>query len=245
MYKFIASIFSVVFLVCFVMNLLIFHVVQVVGRTLFGYQAHKASVDILNFFLLRCFNLLGTRIQFNNSFELPTDRPLIILANHQNTADIPPLIWYLRKHHLKFVSKKELGKGIPSVSYNLRNGGSALIDRRNPIQAVREIDRHAALLAKNNWSTLIFPEGTRSKNGVPKKFKTRGIKTIIEKVPNVLIVPITINNSWKFNRWGNFPLPLGVKITFDVHEPVEPSADLSNAFFDAIEKTITDAIVLD
>ena len=245
MYKFIASLFSVIFLVCFVMNLLIFHVVQVVARTLFGYQAHKVSVDILNFFLLRCFNLLGTRIQFNNNFNLPTDRPLIILANHQNTADIPPLIWYLRKHHLKFVSKKELGKGIPSVSYHLRNGGSALIDRRNPIQAVKEINRHAALLAKNNWSTLIFPEGTRSKNGVPKKFKTKGMKTIIEKVPNVLIVPITINNSWKFNRWGNFPLPLGIKITFDVHEPVEPADDLSTAFFDAIEKTITDAVVLD
>lgn len=245
MYKFIASIFSVVFLAAFMLNLVIFHGIQVITLNLFGYQAHKVSVDILNFFLLRCFNLLGTRIQFNNSFELPTDRPLIIMANHQNTADIPPLIWHLRKHHLKFVSKKELGKGIPSVSYHLRNGGSALIDRKDPRQAVSEINRHAALLAKNNWSTLIFPEGTRSKNGVPKKFKTRGVKTLIEKIPNVLIVPVTINNSYKFNRWGNFPIPLGIKITFDIHKPVEPTKDLSDSFFDSIEKTITEAIVLD
>jgi 1-acyl-sn-glycerol-3-phosphate acyltransferase len=245
MYKFIASLVSAVFLAAFMLNLILFHAIQVITLNLFGYQAHKVSVDVLNLFLLRCFNLLGTRIQFNNPFDLPTDRPLIIMANHQNTADIPPLIWHLRKHHLKFVSKKELGKGIPSVSYNLKNGGSALIDRKDPRQAVNEINRHAALLSDKNWSTLIFPEGTRSKNGVPKKFKTGGVKTLIGKIPNVLIVPVTINNSWKFNRWGNFPLPLGIKITFDVHEPVEPTEDLSNAFFESIEKTITDAIVLD
>jgi 1-acyl-sn-glycerol-3-phosphate acyltransferase len=188
---------------------------------------------------------LGARIHFNNPFDLPTNRPLIIVANHQNTFDIPPLIWHLRKHHLKFVSKKELGKGIPSVSYNLRNGGSALIDRKKTRKAVDEIDRHAQLLSKNNWSTLIFPEGTRSKTGIPKKFKNRGLQTLIEKIPNVLVVPITINNSWKFNRWGNFPLPLAIKMKFDVHQPVEPPVDLNRNFFDSIEKTITDAIVID
>ena len=71
------------------------------------------------------------------------------------------------------------------------------------------------------------------------------VKTLIEKIPNVLIVPITINNSYKFNRWGNFPLPLGVRLKFYVHAPIEPSEDLSSEFFDQIEKTITDAIVLD
>ena len=244
MYKIIAILFSSIFYLCFGLLLFVFHGIQVVARTLLGYQTHKVSVDILNFLLLRCLNILGTRIHFNNPFDLPTNRPLIIVANHQNTFDIPPLIWYLKKHHLKFVSKKELGKGIPSVSYNLRNGGSALIDRKNPRQAVDEIDRHAQLLSKNNWSTLIFPEGTRSKTGIPKKFKSRGVQTLIEKMPNVVIVPITINNSWKFNRWGNFPLPLGIEMTFDVHQPVEPPVDLSKDFFNSIEKTITDAIVI-
>ena len=245
MYKIIAILFSVIFYLSFGLLLLIFHGIQVIALNLFGYQAHKVSVDILNFFLLRCLNLLGARIHFNNPFDLPTNRPLIIVANHQNTFDIPPLIWHLRKHHLKFVSKKELGKGIPSVSYNLRNGGSALIDRKKSRKAVDEIDRHAQLLSKNNWSTLIFPEGTRSKTGIPKKFKNRGLQTLIEKMPNVLVVPITINNSWKFNRWGNFPLPLAIKIKFDVHQPVEPPADLNRDFFDSIEKTITDAIGID
>ena len=56
-------------------------------------------------------------------------QPYIIVCNHQSLYDIPPLIWYLRQIHPKFISKKELGRGIPSVSFNLRHGGSLLIDR--------------------------------------------------------------------------------------------------------------------
>ena len=53
----------------------------------------------------------------------------------------------MRQFHPKFISKKELGKGIPSVSFNLRHGGSALIDRKNPMQAVEAI-RKLALYCK-------------------------------------------------------------------------------------------------
>ena len=67
--------------------------------------------------------------------------PLIIVSNHQSMNDIPPIIWYMRKYHPKFVSKIELGKGIPSVSYNLRHGGSALIDRKDSKQALVAIAR--------------------------------------------------------------------------------------------------------
>jgi 1-acyl-sn-glycerol-3-phosphate acyltransferase len=76
--------------------------------------------------------ILGTKISFEITTALPEDRPLIFVANHQSTYDIPPLIWHLRKYHPKFISKIELGKGIPSVSFNLRHGGSILIDRKKP-----------------------------------------------------------------------------------------------------------------
>ena len=68
MYKIIAILFTVIFYLSFGLLLLIFHGIQVIALNLFGYQAHKVSVDILNFFLLRCLNLLGARIHFNNPF---------------------------------------------------------------------------------------------------------------------------------------------------------------------------------
>lgn len=111
---------------------MLFHGIQWMALTAFGYGAHKKSVDILNYFILRCLALLGTRITFEYEMPLPNQGSVIFVANHQSTYDIPPLIWELRGYHAKFVSKKELGKGIPSVSFNLRHGGSVL-DRKSVV----------------------------------------------------------------------------------------------------------------
>jgi len=139
--------------------------------------------------------------------------------------DIPPIIWYMRKHHPKFVSKIELGKGIPSVSYNLRHGGSALINRKDPKQSIAELQKLGKYIETNNRSAVIFPEGTRSRNGVPKPFRTTGLKVMMKNAPSALIVPISINNSWKLLRYGKFPMGLGSHVTFDVHPPLENSGN--------------------
>lgn len=170
---------------------------------------------------MRCTNVLGTRYSFKNNQNIPTDRPLIIVTNHQSMYDIPPIIWYMRKYHPKFVSKIELGKGIPSVSYNLRHGGSALIDRKDPKQSISELHKLAKYINENNRSAVIFPEGTRSRNGVPKPFRTTGLKVMLKNAPEALIVPISINNSWKLLRYGKFPMGLGSLVTFEVHPPIE------------------------
>jgi len=115
---------TVIYYLAFGLILIIFHLVQVFSFRLLGYASHKKSVDWLNFFLLRCLNILGTSFEFSNPFKMPENGPLIIVSNHQSTYDIPPIIWYFRKYHPKFISKSSLGKGIPSVSFNLRHGGS-------------------------------------------------------------------------------------------------------------------------
>jgi 1-acyl-sn-glycerol-3-phosphate acyltransferase len=187
----------------------------------FGYQAHKISVDWLQFFLMRCLNVLGTRFTFTNPYEINLDQPLIIVANHQSMYDISPIMWYMRKHHPKFISKKELGKGIPSVSYNLRHGGSVLIDRKNPRQALPAIMKFGEYIEKTKRAAVIFPEGTRSKTGAPKPFQTKGLEIMIKKVPSGTIVPISINNSWKMLRYGKFPMGIGNHLKFTVHQPIK------------------------
>jgi len=212
---------TALYYVCFFVILVIFHPIQWVCFNWFGYQAHKRSVDILQFCLLRCANVLGTRFSFYNSHDIPTGIPLIIVANHQSMYDISPIMWYMRKHHPKFISKMELGKGIPSVSYNLRHGGSVLIDRKNPRQSLPAIMKFAEYIEENKRAAVIFPEGTRSKNGVPKEFQTKGLEILFKKVPSALVIPISINNSWKMVRYGKFPMGLGTHITFTVHKPLK------------------------
>ncbi|NAY91495.1 1-acyl-sn-glycerol-3-phosphate acyltransferase [Muricauda sp. JGD-17] len=221
MAKLLSYLLTILFFLFFGLTLIIFHPIQWFCLNVLGYSAHKQSVSILNWFLMRCTNILGTRYTFENQHEIPTDRPLIIVSNHQSMYDIPPIIWYMRKHHPKFVSKMELGKGIPSVSFNLRHGGSVLINRKDPKQSIAQLEKLGTYIEKHNRSAVIFPEGTRSRNGIPKTFRTTGLKVLMQNAPSALVVPISINNSWKLLRYGKFPMGLGNHLKFKVHKPLE------------------------
>jgi len=231
---------TVIYYIFFLLTLVIFHPIQWICFNVFGYRAHKISVDILQFLLMRCMNILGTRFTFINNHKIDTNQPLIIVANHQSMYDISPIMWYMRKHHPKFISKKELGEGIPSVSYNLRHGGSVLIDRKNPRQSLPAILKFGEYIENTKRAAVIFPEGTRSKNGVPKPFQTKGLDILFKKIPSATIVPISINNSWKTVRYGKFPMGIGSHLIFIVHKPIK-LATFSNKenLIKTIETTIT------
>ena len=221
MNKILAYPLTVIYLLCFGLTLVVFHPIQWFCFNVLGYKAHKTSVDWLQFFIMRSTNILGTRYTFTNPYQIDTDQPLIIVANHQSMYDISPIMWYMRKHHPKFISKQELGKGIPSVSYNLRHGGSVLIDRKNPRQSLPAIMKFGEYIEETNRAAVIFPEGTRSKNGEPKPFQTKGLEVLFKKIPSATIVPISINNSWKMLRYGKFPMGIGNHLKFTVHQPIK------------------------
>ncbi|NRF38711.1 1-acyl-sn-glycerol-3-phosphate acyltransferase [Pedobacter foliorum] len=223
MNKFLGYIFSPIFYLFFFLSLVIFQPIQWVCYRLFGYKAHKTSVDILNFFLTYCDIFLGSSITFKNDHDLPLDRPIIFVANHQSMYDIPALIFFLRKHHVKFISKIELTKGIPSISFNLKHGGGANIDRKDSKQAISEIIKLGRRMKDNTWSTMIFPEGTRAKDGNMKSFQVGGIATLLKIVPNALIVPVAIENSWKLVQYGAYPLSFGERLKWTVLNPIEPA----------------------
>ncbi|MGY0391356.1 lysophospholipid acyltransferase family protein [Bizionia sp. KMM 8389] len=243
MEKIIAYILTSIYAIAFLLTLIIFHPIQWFCLNVFGKKAHKTSVDWLQFFIMRCTNILGTRYTFTNTHNIPTDQPIIIVANHQSMYDISPIMWYLKKYNPKFISKKELGRGIPSVSYNLRHGGSVLIERKNPRQALPAIMKFGEQIEKTNGTAVIFPEGTRSKNGKPKAFQTKGLEILMKKIPSAVIVPITINNSWKLLKYGKFPMGIGNHMKLKVHKPLKLATfDNKLELIEQIEKTITSEI---
>lgn len=220
MQKIISYPLSIIAIVIFLLTLVIFHIIQWICFNVFGYQAHKKSVDYLNFALLRIGHILGNTYGVEGREAIPIGVPIIFVANHQSMYDIIAIIWFFRKFHPKFVSKKELGKGIPSVSYNLRHGGSVLIDRKDPKQAIPTIKGLSEYIEKYKRSAVIFPEGTRSTTGKPKEFAQSGLKILCKYAPSAYVVPISINNSWKFFKFGFFPFGLGNHITFVAHKPL-------------------------
>lgn len=243
MRKLLAYPLTILYYIFFGLSLAVFHPIQWVCLNLFGYKAHKTSVDILNWFLTRCLHILGTRYSFKVPKNIPENAPVIIVANHQSMNDIPPIIWFMRRFHVKFISKKELGRGLPSVSYNLRHGGSVLIDRKNPVQAINAIKKMAKYIETHNRGVVIFPEGSRSRDGNPKPFKTKGLTTLLQHSPNAIVIPITINNSWKLLRYGKFPMGIGARITFTVHETIHVKDYKTEELISYIEKQITEAVI--
>jgi len=236
--KIISSIASVFYYGAYLITILVFHPIQWVSLNVFGYKAHKITVDYLSLFLMRCLCFLGTSVKFKNSYKIPKNKPIIIVSNHQSTQDIAPLMWWFRANHPKYVAKKELERGIPSLSFNLRHGGSVLINRDNPKQAIMALKNFGIYIAKNNYAAIIFPEGTRGKDGQVKPFKDNGLKILTKYIPEAVIVPVTINNSYKVYKYGKFPLHLGDKIQLKIHKPFSADAMPFKELIPYLETTI-------
>jgi len=229
---------STIYYTFFCGALLVFHPIQVLCFHLFGINAQKKTVDVLNWTLLLLLKMIGTSIKFNNTHSFPKDRTLVFVSNHQSTYDIPPLIWHLRKYAPKFVAKKELGKGLPSISYHLRHGGNVLIDRKDPVASLNAIANFAKYVEQNNWSVVIFPEGTRTRNGQPKKFQRAGLRSLLTHLPEAVLVPISINNSWKLAQWKYFPMPIGVRLEVTIQKVIYPQELEMEKAIDLLERAV-------
>lgn len=207
-------ILSILFYTAFASFLVIFHFVQLFCYYLIGYNTHKKSVDVLNFFLLNSLKILGTKISFHH-FDLISKEQdsYLFICNHQGAFEIPGLIWKLRNYHAKFIAKKGLRGVIPSISFNLKNGGSVAIDRSNKIQARKDIENFAEKVKEKDWSIILFPEGTRSRDGVLRHFKPGGLESILKAYPDIKIVPIAIENAYQFSS-KSFIQTLGVNLKY-------------------------------
>jgi len=139
MRKILAIPLSIIYYFNMFMLLLIFYPLQMIAYHVFGYSTHKKVVDVMSYCLILNLYTLLCRPVFKGFDGLPVNKPLIVISNHQSMFDISPVVVGFRKHHIKFISKMELGKWLPSVSYNLRKGGSILIYRDNRSQSIKEI----------------------------------------------------------------------------------------------------------
>lgn len=235
-------IFTPIYYLFFGLLLGIFHPIQILSWHLSGYEAHKKSVCILNHWLVRIMVVLGAKIRFKGIDQLPANRPLIVVANHQSFFDIQALVHAFTPWHPKFVSKIELSRNIPSISYNLRRSGSALIDRSNGSQSIREIIRLGKLIQANNYAACIFPEGTRSRDGQVKQFREAGIKTLLKTAPSALVVPFVIDGHSELMKRGYFPLHFGVPLTYTALTPIEAKGRETEDIVAECEQRIREAL---
>ncbi len=243
MKKLLDIILSCIYLLLFGIWICVFHPIQWLAFKIFGIKSQQKMVQLLNFFLIKSLWVMGVNPILKNLSNIDSNRPLIIVANHQSMFDIIGIIWLLRHLNPIFVSKKELAKGVPSISLNLRLSGAALIDRKDSRQAVPEIARMATDVLRNKFTAVIFPEGTRSKLDTLKPFAVGGLAILLKNMPNAQVLPLAIKGNNKLNPNGFFPLSAFAKVSFTTLPIIETQGKNAEEVTKEAEQIIATALV--
>jgi 1-acyl-sn-glycerol-3-phosphate acyltransferase len=207
------------FLLAFGGILLIFDPLQRVAR-LFGQRPQENVAGALQASLMASLRLCGTRLAIERSPLVAPHTPYILIANHQSMFDIPMFGALLFSNYPKYVSKRELARFIPSISYNLRRGGNALIDRGDRSGAEQVIRELGARSQRRGVSVVIYPEGTRARSGDLARFRPAGTLALLESAPALDVIPVTIDGSWHLLQNNLLPVPFGTRIRICFGDPI-------------------------
>jgi 1-acyl-sn-glycerol-3-phosphate acyltransferase len=163
----------------------------------------------------------------------PLDRSCVFVANHSSIYDIPILFTALPRQ-LRIMAKAALGY-VPFIGWHLLRSGHVLVNRRNPGAG---IFKRMQRMARSGASLIVFPEGSRTKDGAVKKFKAGIFLLAIEN--RLPIVPISVSGSRTVMPKGRLTVvPATVEIT--VHEPI-PTEGLGRDDARALAERVRDIV---
>lgn len=131
--------------------------------------------------------ICGVKLEVKGIENIREDTPCIYMSNHQSYFDIFALLAGLPVD-FKFILKKELMK-IPLLGTAMRRAGYISLDREDSRKAIVSVNM-AADRIRNGASVLIFPEGTRSKDGVVGEFKKGGFHLAMKAGCDIIPVAI-------------------------------------------------------
>ncbi len=198
---------------------------DVVGRIVrpFSLSGFEWVMGALQWTLVWVFRLFGTRLEVERSALVRPHTGYIVISNHQSLFDIALIGGLMFSNLPKYVAKAELGRWIPSVSLNLKQGGHALIDRGDAASAIDEIKRLGERVQGRRRSAVIFPEGTRSRDGSLGQFKRAGARALLAGAPDLAVVPVAISGSWQLNKM--WPFRPGARVKVRIGEPMARAED--------------------
>lgn len=176
----------------------------------------------------------GTQIDVRGA--LPADGAYVYAANHQSIYDIPILFWSIPRQ-LRIIAKASLGR-IPFLGWHLRLAGHLLVNRDKPGAGI--LKRMKRLVAQHA-SLIVFPEGTRSRDGSVGRFKGGVFLVAIEN--GLPIVPVSLHGSGKVMRRGEVIVRPG-RVIVTIHEPVSTAGlgrDDARALADRVRDIVTTA----
>ncbi|HJX34706.1 MAG TPA: lysophospholipid acyltransferase family protein [Desulfatiglandales bacterium] len=172
----------------------------------------------------------GVKVEVKGAEYVNRDLPCIYMSNHQSYFDIFALLAGLPAD-FKFLMKKELMK-IPLLGTAMRRVGYLSVDRGDTKNAIISMNAAAEKIRKGA-SILVFPEGTRSKDGHVQAFKKGGFHMAFKAGCD--IIPIAILNSRDIVPKGSLRIKKGT-IKINIGRPI-PVKDYSEDMNKLIKRT--------
>jgi 1-acyl-sn-glycerol-3-phosphate acyltransferase len=152
----------------------------------------------------------GSRVTMQGLEYLDSRKSYIVVSNHQSFFDIFSLLGHLPLQ-FRWIAKAELFR-IPLLGWAMTRTGYISIERDSPKKAYRSM-LDAAEKVRKGVSVLIFPEGTRSPDGILQPFK-KGVFLIALK-SQAPILPVAIRGTrdiMRKNDWRAYPGHVEIRI---------------------------------
>jgi 1-acyl-sn-glycerol-3-phosphate acyltransferase len=195
-----------------------------------GYFAHWCARSWSRLILVTT----GVRVEVSGLERLEPGKAYVFVSNHQSIYDIPILFWSL-PFQLRIIAKASLGQ-FPFLGWHLRRTGHMLVDRSRPDRA--RIFAWASRLMSDGLSLIVFPEGTRSRDGRVGRFK--GGSFFLALQAGLPIVPISVVGSRHVMLKGRLATYPG-RVRLVVHDPIATSgqeADDAKTFGERVRTVI-------
>jgi len=170
-----------------------FPVALILRITTFWFDRRLAILHVFSSFWASCYTWFSPlwKVAITGRQNVDRKKAYVMVCNHQSMLDI--LIIYRMLIHFKWVSKASLFK-VPVIGWNMWLNCHVKIDRGNE-KSKREMIKHCAKHLQNGSSIMIFPEGTRSRNGDLRPFKEGAFLIALQQKTD--IVPMVIDESYK------------------------------------------------
>ena len=142
----------------------------------------------------------------------------VFVANHQSFLDVFAVYGWL-PNNFKWLMKKEIRK-VPFVGTACAVAGHIFVDRSNPRAALQSMD-HIKKELVDGISTVIFPEGTRTKTGEMGRFKQGAFKIAMDM--GLPVVPLSLNGFFKAMPSGQAFANPRARVSLHIGKPIDIS----------------------
>lgn len=164
--------------------------------------------------------LFGSRIKVTvkGLSNLDPSESYVYMSNHLSNFDIPVLLAHLPVQ-FRWLAKAELFR-IPVFGLALKRAGYIRIDRTNLRSAITSLKRAAGII-RDGVSVLVFPEGTRSRDGSLRSFKKGGF--VMAMNSGVPIIPVILHGTWEIMSKTGLRINPGNAV-LEILPPIDVSA---------------------